>query len=776
MLRTATLSYLIIAFSLNAMPPAFLHGMNFSIILSICCLIFAVKFKKSTPAAILSGALLALITVWGPVSRQHLVLNLPSKQDRQWQCDFRIVSKGVTASFGAAKYKARVDTCHIGNTSTEIGFYAFIYFSKQQALHQGHTYRAQLKVKPIRGFANASSFDYEKWAFSEALVWSASIKSEPKVQQASPPSYAVHYWNRLVSHLEHSELSEGQIGYAKALLLGDKSGLESNAKNTLSTSGLMHLFVISGLHLALIAGYGCGLGYLLCRVLVPIQRYVPRPDMMWLTGYLFASCYWLILPDSNPVFRAWITISLFVLIHFARLHVSLFDKLIVSIALVILIQPTAVFSVGFYLTIAALLSIWLINFWLNDYSLSKWQQITVFHLSISILMMPVLLLLGFKISIFSPLLNLILVPVFSLVFLPGLLLSFIAGVFDVPYAQGLLSMLLSMLELSVAHISRIQESAPILFGTSAVVFIVAVMICLVVLSSSIKRKTKLVMIVSLLSITAISSFYQQSAPISITFYDVGQGTAVSWQKENAINFYDLGPAWNQQSAFDSQIAPLIAHGSRLDVLVISHNDLDHAGGESDLYGLIQPARLIRGELSAKHNNTHQLCQAGQGFQSDFWQIEVIYPQQLGLSGNAASCVVKLTLSPDRNSLTILLTGDINNEQEKAILATVTALNADVLLLSHHGSKNSNHHAFLKAVSAEYWVASAGFWNRYNHPHPNVTNRGNRAKLLNTAKLGAIHFTQQANGQWKLSYAREKLRIWHYITKKPGIKKAAAAAL
>jgi competence protein ComEC len=119
----------------------------------------------------------------------------------------------------------------------------------------------------------------------------------------------------------------------------------------------------------------------------------------------------------------------------------------------------------------------------------------------------------------------------------------------------------------------------------------------------------------------------------------------------------------------------------------------------------------------------QRCEAGQAWQWDSVQFEVLHPlaqdYALPWSPNARSCVLRISAG----SQVALLTGDIEAFQEQALLQRAGAqLRADVLLVPHHGSKTSSTEAFIKAVQPRWALFQMGYRNRYGHPAPQVLQR------------------------------------------------------
>lgn len=226
----------------------------------------------------------------------------------------------------------------------------------------------------------------------------------------------------------------------------------------------------------------------------------------------------------------------------------------------------------------------------------------------------------------------------------------------------------------------------------------------------------------------------QPGHFSLVAADVGQGTAVLVRTAGHALLFDTGPRIGQQTnAGDRTLLPMFrALGvTRLDALMISHEDTDHVGGAMAIIGEMPVARLLS-SLDESHALRHQPdvagaaiphvpCQAGQQWQWDGVRFEVLHPWPQDYASrearvpNAMSCVLKVSgQGPGEPSA--LLTGDIEADQEAALVAhDPQALRSTVLVAAHHGSKTSSTPGFLQAVQPGQVVIQVGRRNRYGHP-------------------------------------------------------------
>jgi competence protein ComEC len=134
--------------------------------------------------------------------------------------------------------------------------------------------------------------------------------------------------------------------------------------------------------------------------------------------------------------------------------------------------------------------------------------------------------------------------------------------------------------------------------------------------------------------------------------------------------------------------------------------------------------------------------------------------------NALSCVLRVSGRWDGQAQRTLLTGDIEREQEAALVAAAgegaapqDALAAEVLIVPHHGSKTSSSEAFLDAVAPRVAVVQAGYRNRFGHPAPPVRARydARGIELIESPVCGAWRFGPDGNTCWRAVAQR----YWHH---------------
>jgi len=247
-------------------------------------------------------------------------------------------------------------------------------------------------------------------------------------------------------------------------------------------------------------------------------------------------------------------------------------------------------------------------------------------------------------------------------------------------------------------------------------------------------------------------YYQQPRDfLELDMLDIGQGDAFLIQTPARQNILiDAGP----HGRLLTQLGAELSFFSRdIDLLVLTHPDLDHIGGTSDLLRRYKVKRvLMTGVLhsSAAYADILQeiarqqipitLAVAGQIFEfDDNTKLEILFPFESRVTddpvdNNATSIVARL----DYGNSSALFTGDADMSIEAELIAAGTNLRADILKLGHHGAATSTSQDFLDAVQPDIALISAGLDNKFGHPRPETMERITGLRIYRTDNMGSVH--------------------------------------
>ena len=249
--------------------------------------------------------------------------------------------------------------------------------------------------------------------------------------------------------------------------------------------------------------------------------------------------------------------------------------------------------------------------------------------------------------------------------------------------------------------------------------------------------------------------------LQIEALDAGLGMALLLSTEHHTLLYDSGPGdGREQNLVDTVITPALASLGRHapEKIIISHGDLDHAGGLAALIKNYPTAELFA-NLPGQPANIEP-CHSGLAWRHDGFDFQVLHPSlALPYRGNDSSCV----LSVRRLGASVLLTGDISSAIENRLILNMLAPHV-ILFVPHHGSKTSSSAAFIAAVNPQAAVATASLGNRFGFPRDEIRQRYIDAgsKLWSTGECGAVRILITADGNMHAESARRKRnRIWRW---------------
>ncbi|MDD7805410.1 MAG: DNA internalization-related competence protein ComEC/Rec2 [Endozoicomonas sp. (ex Botrylloides leachii)] len=617
-------------------------------------------------------------------------------------------------------------------------------------------WRLKVKLRRPHGFASPGAMDFEGWAAREGVQATGHVLSGELLSQPTSFSIRQHLYTWLVD-----SASSVNLGVLKALLLGDKSGISTEQWQLLNGTGTTHLVVISGLHIGLMAWLGYWISLLLARFgLLPLQV-MPLPRIAAIFSLLLAGGYAFMAGVSVPVQRALIMTTVAMAGPLLGLRPAPSTLLIIAFALVVTIDPLAVTSIGFWYSFIAVggLIYGLSGRYGSIGSLAKWlrPQWLIFCI-----MTPLLLSNGQPVSLLSPLINLLAIPFIGLLVVPLLLLSSLLSFVASPISLSLLNSVEHLLNgfwwgltccidrLTALTLMSIPQWPVMLAATAGGILLISPLPVLLRLLAPALLFPWVFPVVNKLD----------KGQAKITVLDVGQGLSVLIHTKNHTLVYDTGDAFTDRfNAADCVIVPYLRRAGiqSIDRIIISHGDKDHVGGLKPLLKHYDCGDILSGTTIPYYDKNILFCQAGNQWNWDGVQFNVLASGGQWKKANDRSCVLKVTAGNE----SVLLTGDISYRIEEHLLHLTKALESTVLLAPHHGSRFSSSLAFLSAVNPRYVLFSAGYKNRFSHPAKATLQRVvyQGADYWNTAWHGTLTF-ELGNGNCEINgYRCTHRRYW-----------------
>lgn len=632
----------------------------------------------------------------------------------------------------------------------------------------GETWRLLVRLRQPHGNLNPHGLDYEAWAFERGIGAVGYVRPKGGNRRLSAEPRNVWGWidqqrQRIRERFERALPDSPWRGVLVALSVGDQGAIPRAQWTLFSQTGVTHLMSISGLHVTMLGALAGALLAALWRRIGWLALRVPAQKAAVVAATGAAGFYVLLAGCGVPAQRTFYMLAMAALGLWLGRGALPRRVLLGALFVVLLIDPWAVLSAGFWLSFIAVAALLLIS--VAGDAPARWREWWRAQWAVTVLSLPILLGLFQQFSLVSPLANAVAIPVVSFLVTP-LALLFAALPFPslAELANLILRGLMWALEaLSAWPFALWQQAAPP--GWLVVSASLGAAWSLMPRGVPARSAGSL----CLLPLLAWSPPRPAPGEAELTVLDVGQGLATHVRTASHDLVFDAGPEYGPEldAGLRVVLPYLRAEGVRaLDMLVVSHDDIDHAGGaDSVLAGL--PVAAFRSSLPAGHRllARSQLaapCQRGQAWHWDGVHFEFLHPPAgwHAKGDNDSSCVLRVSTA----GASALLTGDIEWAAEQSLLADAAPrLAAQILVVPHHGSRSTSHAEFVDAVGAREAVFSSGYLNRFQHPHPDVLIRYQHAaaNTWRTDESGALRYRLLHEGYAGPTAERaQHARYWH----------------
>ena len=440
-----------------------------------------------------------------------------------------------------------------------------------------------------------------------------------------------------------------------------------------------------------------------------------------------ALAYSLLAGWSVPTQRTMAMIALGALALLLRRRVGIADGLAACILAVLAADPLAPLAPGFWLSFGAVA---VILFAATGYVQRRTFARSYLQVQavVTIGLLPTLVGSFGSVSVVSALVNLYAIPLYTLVVVPAVLLSCALTLAWHDLGAWLMRGTGTMIELTWPLLdvpSRWPLATWSIAGLDGPAWVALVLGAAAALAPlpAVGRAAGACLVL------AACAWRPSALPpghATITVLDVGQGLAVVIETRAHALVYDAGPTFRSGSDTGQVVvAPYLRHrGIRtLDLLAVSHDDDDHAGGVQGVLGLLPVRSLVLGPSlpwqrfdAVRGNAGRSRCRRGGRWEWDGVTFEWLHPgPTVYARDNDSSCVLRVRAGDD----VALVTGDIEAGAEADLLDATNLEPIDVLVAPHHGSRTSSTPAFAEAARPRWVVFAVGHRNRWNFPHAAV---------------------------------------------------------
>lgn len=519
-------------------------------------------------------------------------------------------------------------------------------------------------------------------------------------------------------------------GLLVALVDGDTSGISDLTTEEFRRSGLAHLLAVSGANVAIVTGAALW-----------ALRLMRAPFAVQVTGASAALISFVLVagPEPSVLRAAGMGVVMLVALASGRPRAAI-PALCSAVVVLLVVVPELAVSVGFILSVLATVGVVVLGaHWtgLLKERMPTWLAAALaVAAAAGLATLPVIVLLLPLVNLSSVLANVVAAPAVPIATVCGVVAALCAPVL-MPVAE-LLCWFAGFCVRWIALVARVAAQPgpfqiPLPEGLLAAVIVVAAVAVLIVLVIASRRRPRMragvaAAIVGAVVLSVPARCALPGGPRDDWLFaacDVGQGDATLVRvDESSAVLFDAGP---EPGSLDTCLGELGI--SDIPLVVLTHFHDDHIAGIPAVLGRREAARLVFGTLDggAAEQSIRTLAgtagtkveeiEAGWTMQVGGVHLEAVAPTRpiLGTASdpNNNSLVVRVSV----RDATMLITGDLEQEAMSR-LVDCGCLQADVLKVPHHGSKNRDDD-FLAQTGARIALVSSGADNDYGHPAPST---------------------------------------------------------
>ncbi len=561
-----------------------------------------------------------------------------------------------------------------------------------------------------------NTFNYKKYLKRNKIKYILSVKNFKVINNKTNILYSIK--NGIIKHIRTYQSKD----YLQAFIIGDKSYMDDEIKQSYQSLGVSHIFAISGMHISLLS----------TLIITFLKNLKIKENKAYIVVIVFLLFYMFITNFQASIIRS---VGLFTLLYINKrisLDIKVINVLLLDISLILFFIPNFLYNVGFLYSSVVSFSLIKYSHLIKGNYLITCLKVSVIAFLFSL---PITMLNNYEFNLLTIFNNLLIVPLVSIVLYPLSIITFM-----LPFLDNVLFTITKSLEFITPYLLTINIIIP------KINFIVVIIyyVLLILFFESYKKIFLIFLTLLIISIKLIPLIDQS---YNIYFLDVGQGDSILIKKGYECILIDTGgkqefkkEAWKMKKEFyytDNTINLIHSLGlSKINTIILTHGDADHAKEITHLLNNINVDSVIinKGELNylEKQIPSYLISKQYKG-KLDFKLLDtdIIYDNENDNS------IISLLNAYGKN---ILFMGDASIKTEKDLIKKYK-LKIDLIKLGHHGSKTSSGYDFLKTINVHESIISSGRNNRYNHPNKETIDNLNKLNInyINTQDKGTIHY-------------------------------------
>ena len=607
-----------------------------------------------------------------------------------------------------------------------------LYLNEDRAVCPGDAVECTARLR----FTDEGGRQEPTYHRTDGIVLLAYQEDELVLQPRAPrPWDQIAYLRRTVNRLISRCFPGDTEGFARALLLGDKTGLTDQISLDFRVTGLSHIVAVSGLHVSIF--------FALIYRLTGKRRMLTA--MLGIPGVLLFAA---VAGFTPSVTRAAVMQILMMLALVIRRDYDPPRALAFAVVGMLCVNPLVIASAGFQMSVASVAGIFL--FYSRIYSrlggsrtsgkkgmpariLNGILSSAALSLSATLTVTPLVAYHFGTVSLVGIAANLLVVWVVSWIFY-GIILVCLLGLVHTGLGMAL-AWVVSLLIRYVLGAAAVLASLPLAaVYTESIYVVLWLVVCYgLILFAVITRPERIWPMVSLgAAALALGLILSWAEPLTddyrVTVLDVGQGQCVLLQSRGNTFVVDCGGDSDTEAA-DRAAEVLLSMGiSRIDGLILTHYDRDHAGGVPYLARRIDINRVYLPQ-TADTDGLERIVRSAV-------PEEAVVELDTDVEITMGSCTIRI-FAPDsgkkdnescaavlfqNEKYDTLITGDMSAAGERRLLETGALPDLEILVVGHHGSAGSTSAELLYRTAPDAAFISVGRDNAYGHPRQEILAR------------------------------------------------------
>lgn len=620
----------------------------------------------------------------------------------------------------------------------------YYFISEERVYHSGDRLQVNGIISKVSRSNTPNGFDYQQYLKYQNIFGKITLKSVKILSH----QFSLNSLHESVSMYIYQNYDSSYSGMLAALLIGNKDQLDDDLQKQINQIGISHLFVISGLHIEVISK----------TLFVILDKLRLKKRFQNSLIFLVLLFYYLLTSFMVSILRVLISFIFQSFLKKQLRPITIFDRFFLNVVIVLLINPYYLFSYSFILSYLIVFGILLIQKKLKQgrgFKSFIYNNLMISTTS-TLISLPIIVNISNEINFLSIIYNLFFIPLITYLILPFSFLTII-----IPPLKNIYQYLYAFFRFLTSFCSKL-ELLTITFPKPSfiIIFIYYLVFLLLIWSLTTKIKLRLVALFLLVIVVwLIQPYLQITNEIHFLSLPTGDATLISTNHQQTNILIDTGDCNAEEL-----VVFLKRKGIRtIDGVIISHGDSDHIGGLASLIDEFKINNVYVGvydQTSIEYVSHLQkikmhLVKAGDVIKFNRLVFNVLFPIKDYHNINNNSLVIMAKLF----NISILFTGDIEQQAELDLVRKYPHLHFDLLKVAHHGSNTSSSMELLKSYQFKYAIAMNGYSNQFGFPAYNVVRRYQDligVKMYNTIDYGTITLIQNPiNKKIRFSFSYEK---------------------